>query len=111
MTLVADAKSDEVPPEVTEEIDGIESNLKVRQRRRRRRQVAAAPEEKKPPPPSSPPPPTPAPVQQLPEEASVEPEEPENPPQELGKVRLPRGFSTFTDLLSSLVPSSGHRQC
>lgn len=107
MTLVADAKSDEVPPEVTEEIDGIESNLKVRQRRRRRqRQVAAAPEEKKPPPPppSSPPPPTPAPVQQLPEEAGVDPEEPENPPQELGKVRLPRGFFTFTDLLSSLVP-------
>ncbi|XP_075885163.1 uncharacterized protein LOC142890189 isoform X2 [Nelusetta ayraudi] len=81
-----DAKSDEVPPELTEEIDGIESNLKVRQRRRRRRQVPAAPEEKKPPPPSSPPPPTPAPVQQLPEEAGVEPEEPENPPQELGKL-------------------------
>lgn len=103
--LVADAQSVGVSPEHS----GVESNQKVR--RRRRRQVGAAPEEKKPPPPpssSSSCPPTPA--QQLPEEVSVEPEEPENPPQEIGKVRLLMGLSTFTDLIDPLVPSSGHQQ-
>lgn len=114
MTLVVDAQSDEVLPEVVEEVDGVESNLKVRPRRRRRRQqqVFVAPAGKKPsPPPARSSPPTPAPVQQLLEVANEELQEPEEPvktPQELEKVRLTRGFLHL--LLSSLIASLSHWQ-
>lgn len=111
MTLVVDAPSDEVQPEVVEEVVGVESNLKVRPRRRQK--VARAGKKPPPPPPTHSSPPTPAPVQQLPEVVNQElqePKEPKNSPQELEKVRLTRGLSSFTHLLSSLISSLSHWQ-
>lgn len=98
MTFVVEsAQSDQVLPEVVEEVDSVESNLKVRPRRRRQQQVDSAPVGKKPqPPPTRSSPSTPVPAQLLPEMTKEELQEPKEPE----KVRLMRGFSTSA--------SSGH---
>lgn len=93
MTLV-DALSEEIPPELVpeeiEEVDSVESNLKIRPRRRRRQKVDVVPVGKKPPLPATrSSPPTAAPVQQVPEVAN---EELKNLSQELEKVRLNKSF-------------------
>lgn len=95
MTLVVDAQSDETPPELVpaevEEVDGVESNLKVRPRQRRRKQKVDVARAGKKPPPTRSSPPTTAPVQQVPEVVKKELQEPlkcKKLPQEFEKVRL-----------------------